>query len=443
MKNIRIARNPYFIFLPFLLFYIVFVLILYNKVIWGDEIRHMAYAQNILHGYYSPPSNMSLEIGPGYPIFLLPFLMLHIPLIWASLMNAVFTYLAVVFLFKALQKIVSFKTALFFSLFLACYFNTLEFIALLYSESLSLFLIALNAFLLVKTFTQDESIKNNKYIYLSGFFIGFLILTKVIFGYVLLFMLTGIGLLWVLNRKKLNYRRGFFILLIGLVTTTPYLIYTYHITGKMFYWGTSGGNNLYWMSTPFKGEYGNWSPIPKNTSFADEKQNTYNGGVLNVKNRDNFIPGGEDSIRLHHLKDFEEINKYQGKEKDDAYKRIVIQNIKSHPLKYLENCFSNIGRILFNYPYSYTYQKPGTLIRLPLNGIIVVLMLFSLIPTLINWRRLHFAIRFMLFMILLYFGGSIFGSAETRMFTVVVPMLLVWIGYITQKTINLHLKFEE
>lgn len=358
-------------------------------------------------------------------------------------MNAVFTYLAVVFLFKALQKITSFKTTLFFSLFLACYFNSLEFIALLYSESLAFFLVALNVYLLVKTFTQDGSIKNSKYIFLSGFFIGFLILTKVIFGYVLLFMLIGIGLLWILNRKSLNYKRGFFILSVGLATISPYLIYTYHVTGKLFYLGTSGGNNLYWMSTPFQGEYGNWAPIPKNTPFADEKQNIYNGGVLNVKNRDNFIPGGEDSIRLHHLKDFEEINKYQGTEKDDAYKRIVIQNIKSHPIKYLENCISNIGRILFNYPYSYTYQKPGTLIRLPLNGIIVVLILFSLIPTFINWRKLNFAIRFILFMVILYFGGSIFGSAETRMFTTIVPMLLLWIGYITQQTIKLNLKFND
>jgi 4-amino-4-deoxy-L-arabinose transferase-like glycosyltransferase len=413
---------------------------------WGDEIRHIAYAQNLLHGFYSPPPpNMNLEIGPGYPLFLLPFIVLHIPLICVSLMNAILTYLTVVFLFKALQQIVSFKTALIFSLFLACYYNSLEFMALMYSESLTLFLVALTVYLIIKTFNPEKPIKINKYIFLTGFFIGLLVLTKVIFGYVLLFMLIGTGLLWIINRKSINFRKCFFVLLIGLATTSPYLIYTYHITGRMFYWGTSGGNNLYWMSTPFPGEYGNWAPIPKNSPYnsLDNADNIQGGGELNLKNRENFIPGGEDSLRIHHLKDFEEINKYQGAEKDDAYKIFVINNIKSHPYKYIENCISNIGRIFFNYPYSYTYQKPGTLLRLPLNGIIVVLILFCLIPTFINWRKLIFPIRMILFIVLLYFGGSIFGSAETRMFTAIVPMLLFWIAYIIQRSIKFNWAFEE
>ena len=99
--------------------------------------------------------------------------------------------------------------------------------------------------------------------------------------------------------------------------------------------------------------------------------------------------------------------------------------------------------MLFNYPYSYTIQKPETLLRLPLNGIIAVFMLFCLIPTFINWRKIIFPVRFMLFFTLLYLGGSIFGSAETRMFTVIVPILLFWIAYIIQKSIKIKLKFDE
>ena len=100
-----------------------------------------------------------------------------------------------------------------------------------------------------------------------------------------------------------------------------------------------------------------------------------------------------DSIKSHHGKDFEYINRYNGVEKDDAYKSIAINNIKTHPGKYVMNWFSNLGRLLFNYPYSYTYQKPTTLVRIPLNGIIVVFIIFCLYPTIVNWRKIPFAIR--------------------------------------------------
>jgi hypothetical protein len=69
-------------------------------------------------------------------------------------------------------------------------------------------------------------------------------------------------------------------------------------------------------------------------------------------------------------------------------------------------------------------------------------MLFGLIPTFLNWRKINYAIRFMLFFALLYFGGSILGSAETRMFVVIVPILLIWIAYIIQKSMKIKLKFD-
>jgi 4-amino-4-deoxy-L-arabinose transferase-like glycosyltransferase len=448
-ENMRLTKNPFLLFLPFLLLYTILVLILYNKILWGDEIRHFAFAENLFHGFYSPPApNISLDMGPGYPLFILPFIALHIPLICVNLMNAVFNYLTIVFLFKALQQIIPFKPALIFSLFFACYSNSLEFIALIYSESLTLFLVSLMVFFLIKAFNPDNIIKAKKYIILCGFVIGYLALTKIIFGYVLLLMLAGSGLLWIVNRKSINYRKIVFILLVGLATTLPYLIYTYHLTGRLFYWGTSGGNNLYWMSTPYKGEYGNWIPDPKFDSTLVSTGNNFQliperGGEINLKNRINNTPGSEDSLDQHHKKDYEEIYKYTGIERDDVYRKLVMNNIKSHPGKYIENCISNIGRMLFNYPYSYTFQKPGTLLRLPLNGIIIVFTLFCLVPTLVNWGKLIVPIRFMLFFILLYFGGSILGSAETRMFTVIVPILLFWIAYISTKSIKLKLKFNE
>ena len=99
--------------------------------------------------------------------------------------------------------------------------------------------------------------------------------------------------------------------------------------------------------------------------------------------------------------------------------------------------------MIFNYPVSYVPQKPSTLSRLPINGILLVVTLFCLIPTLINWKSILYPIRFLLFFIIIYFGGSILGSADIRMFLLVVPVLLFWIAYILSKSIQVRLNWNQ
>ncbi|MEP6950558.1 MAG: hypothetical protein ABI863_14835 [Ginsengibacter sp.] len=418
----RLPKNPWLLFLPFLLFYIALALIFPTNGTVGDENRYLMFSQNLLHGFYSPPApDIDIGDGPGYPMLILPFLALGLPLIYITLLNAVLYYLSVILLFKALQQVTSPPMTLAFSLFWACYYNPYQNLPLIIPETFTAFLISLLIFCLLKAFNPENSKKTKKYIYLSGFIIGYIALTKVIFGYVLLCMLIGSGLFWIINRKNPNYRKTVLVFLMAITTSLPYLLYTYHMTEKVFYWGTSGGENLYWMSTPFEDENGSWIQFP-----------------IDPKTKKNTIPGAEERITLNHQKDLDEILKYKGAEKDSAYQKIAIENIKSHPVKFLKNCCSNIGRILFNYPYSYTLQKNTTLLRLPFTGTILLLMLFCMVPTFINWRKIIFPMRLLLYFVLLYFGGSILASAETRMFTLVVPILLFWIAYIIQKSVRIN-----
>lgn len=422
MGNIR-TKNPFLLFLPFLLLYIVLVLIFPTQGSTQDEPRYLMFAQNLIHGFYSPPApDIDIGDGPGYPILILPFLAMGLPLISITIVNAVLYYLSVIILFKALQQIVSFPVAFACSLFWACFYNSYGNIGLILPETFTAFLSSSLVFSLLKAFNTANLKKAKKYIYIAGFIMGYIALTKVIFGYVLAFMLIGSGLLWLISRKTENYRKALIISVIAFITTVPYLAYTHHVTNRVFYWGTIGGNNLYWMSTPYENEYGDWI-----------------NHVIDPKNKRNTIPGAEDIMTSNHQQDFKEILKYKGVERDDAYKKIAINNMKSHPAKFLKNWLSNVGRILFNYPYSYTLQKNATLLRLPLTGILTVFMLFCLIPTFISWRKIIFPIRFLLFFILLYLGGSTLASAETRMLTVIVPILLFWIGFIIQKTIKINL----
>ena len=424
----RLLQNPYFLFSPFFLIYATFILLTSKDILEGDEIRYLFFAKNLTHGYYwFPGARIGLANGPGYPTLLMPFVALNVPLIYVKLLNAAFQYLSIVFLFKSLKEIVSFKKACIISLCWACYYNVLDFITMVYSENLSIFLMSLLLFFLVKTF-QQNNLKANKYLYLSGITMGYLVLTKVIFGYVILFMLSGSILLWLIKRHNINYRKSLIVLSIALATTSPYLLYTYSLTGKIFFWSANGGDNLYWMSSPHKDEYG--------STFAFT-----NFEIKTPLDKHVTSSFGTDSIKSHHQKDYEEIRKHGMLAQDSVLKKIAISNIRANPGKFLQNCLSNIGRIVFNTPYSYTFQRPSNLLRLPPNGIIVVLMLFCFVPTIINWKETIFPIRFLLIFTFLYLGGSVLGSAETRMFTLVVPILLFWITFMVQKTVRVNLRF--
>jgi hypothetical protein len=105
MKNINVTKNPYLLFAPFLILYIIIVLIFHKQGTIGDEGRYLMFAHNLIHGFYSPTGpNIDLGNGPGYPIILKPFVALHLPLIFMRLINAVFYYLSIVLLFKSLAK---------------------------------------------------------------------------------------------------------------------------------------------------------------------------------------------------------------------------------------------------------------------------------------------------------------------------------------------------
>jgi 4-amino-4-deoxy-L-arabinose transferase-like glycosyltransferase len=317
------------------------------------------------------------------------------------------------------------------SLFWAFYYNGYQELVQLMTEPFTCLLITLILFCLIKLFQNENPKSVRKYILFSGACIGYLALTKISFGYVLMFLLVGSISILIFNKRNSNLKKLVIVLLTALVFTTPYLIYTFNLTGKIFYWGTPGGDSLYWMSTPFENEYGNW--------YGD-----FNLLPRSQKEIESNIPGYLDSLKLHHQKDYDKIFAYEGVlKREKMFKKIAIENIKSNPLKYLDNCISNAGRLLFSFPYSYTIQSNRTLFRLPLNGALVLISIFSLIPTLFNWKKLFFPIKFILFFLFLYLGASVLVSSTIRMFTIIVPMLLFWIGYVLQRTVKLNLSFTD
>ncbi len=423
MRNFKFTRNPYLLFLPFLLFFIVFVLKFSNDALEGDEGGYIFFAKNILHGFYSPASpDINLWWGPGYPLILTPFISLGLPLMCLTLLNAVFQYLSIVLLFKAMQQFLSFRKSLIFSLCWAFCYIAYSYMTLMQTEVFTTFLIAILIYASIKGFNDQ----GNKYLYLAGFILGYIALTKVIFGYVLMFLLVGSLFLWLKKRSAPNYRKSALIMIIAFATTMPYLIYTYNLTGKLFYWGNSGGMSLYWMSTPYENEYGSWD----NETFT---ANHIDGDI--ASNTSTTL------LKVNHQKDIDEVLKYKGVEKDNAYKKIAIANIKAHPLKYIKNIVSNISNLLFGFPNTYSFQRP--LLKIWYFSILFSLTVLSFILTIINWRKIPYSLQCLVVFAFLYLGGSSLVSGGNRQFIVIVPLLLLWIAYMINNAVTLKIKFDK
>jgi len=433
------SRNPFLLFLPFLILDIFIVIKLKNFAIAGDGPRYIYFAQNLIHGFYSPPPPaINLWNGPGYPIILIPFVFLNTPAVFMTLLNALFHYFSIIFLFKSLAKIVSNTKAVFFSLSWALYIVAYEQIPYVATEPLTFFLITVIIYFLVKSFLEN----NLKGTIFSGIFLGYLALVKVMFGYVLLALLILYILLLIIYRHSALYKKILLIIVIAFATTSPYLIYTYNLTGKIFYWGNSGGMSLYWMSTPFKNEYGDWQPGDLTTLLKPPSDLH----PLKEIDKDDIAYKAFTNLINNHDSDYQQIYKSEKIpdeiKRDDLFKQKAIENIKKHPSKFLMNCFSNFGRLIFNVPYTWKYQNPTMLIRIIVNAVLFTFIMVTSVITIYKWRKITPLVKFILFFVSIYFLSSLLVSAYSRMFYIIVPFIIFWMAYIFERFIKIDISTE-
>lgn len=419
----KLSRNPWFIFLPFLFYYAYVVIINKWPTLYGDEIRYVDFAHNLIHGYYSPsPPHINLWNGPGYPLILLPFIAVHVPVLYITLLNAVYQYLAVVFLYKALSLITNHKIAVIAAVLLALYPNDQAILPILYTEAFTSFMVSLLIYFVAVGYTKEKP----KFIVLAGLVLGYITLTKIIFGYVLVICLTVCLIMLLFKKIRANYLSPIKILLIAFVVTLPYLVYTYSLTGKVFYWGDSGGMSLYWMSSPYEHEYGDWK-VPDLTN----KQYPILFKSAEAVNL----------LKKNHSKEIKAILKHDEFEQDLLFKQKAIGNIKMHPFKFLKNYYYNFSRMLFNFPYSYSYQDGAIVENIIIGSLILWASVAGIILSWLNWRRIISPVKFMLLITAVYLALSGALSSYPRQFDVMVPVLLFWLGYLAANIKKISLRF--
>jgi len=100
---------------------------------------------------------------------------------------------------------------------------------------------------------------------------------------------------------------------------------------------------------------------------------------------------------------------------------------------------ANVGRLLYNYPCSYSDQRLTKFLILIPNMVLTTLALLCLYPTWVAWRVVPFELRVLLLVAAVAFALSSMVSAYNRQFTPIVPILAVWICYVGSRLVRVEM----
>ena len=384
---------------PLLVIYIMLIVLTSRSDFFGDEGGYVSHAINLTHGYYTPANNIDLWWGPGYSIIMAPFVLLKAPWLAVKLLNAFFLFFAVIYFYHTLRLYTSSRYVLLLSYLFGLYPPFLRLLSYMLPETLTTLLVAGLTYHFCKL--NQSPTHSRMHQLLAGCYLGYLALTKVLFGYVIVVCLIIAGLAFMLVKRSQVLKKAMAVCGIAFLVCLPYPLYTYSLTGKLFYWGNVGGMQLYWMATPYEDELGDWQ-------FIEQIR-------TNPK------------LAAHHLAFYEKVAKLPSIERDDVFMREAIHNIGKHPSKYFRNWLNNIGRLFFDYPYSYVYQTPHTYFYMIPNMFIVVLGVLSLYPA---WRQRKVTpteIYVLLAFVLIAMGGTSLVSAYARQLWVMTPIIDLFI----------------
>lgn len=394
----------------------------------GDGWRYLLNARHILDGYFAGPDTLMFWNGPGYPLFLAPFLALGIPMAVARLANAVFLSLAVAH-FQGVLRVAGVgkrSLAYAYGMGILLYLHG-PLLGMIMTESLSVFLICGAAW--HGGVAARGLRKPGLHAVLAGLHLGYLALTKVFFGYVLEAALPlAAGIWWWSRRKSLTRapvdreealrasRSAAIACAVGLAVCVPWLGHTWSKTGKANLWGNSGGFQLYFMSLPEKEYFGDW------INFVAIQQNP-----------EFFRP---------HAAFIGETLKLDWVAQDGVFKREAMRHCREHPGKCFQNWRANINRMAFGFPNT---RYPGSEADLTtgnrafIYGFPFFLCLLFAAPGWLGRRRIPAWAHACLVFAGLSLGGMSLVCAIPRQVFPVLPLLGIWIVLVAELAMEIRI----
>ncbi|MHA1572087.1 MAG: ArnT family glycosyltransferase [Alphaproteobacteria bacterium] len=402
---------PVFSLLPVLFLCAVVVLLLAVDALEGDEGRYVDYARNMLQGFYTPVDAVNLISGPGYPVILMPLVLLKLPIMAFALLNAVILYLAALVLFYTLRYLVPAGSALVAALVFGMYPQFLVRTVLINTETITLLVICCMAYFLTRF--HMEACARWLDLALAAFFLGWLALIKIFFGYVITAGILFYGGLYLIRRFRTD-RIHLAMFAGALLLCTPWLIYTHSLTGKVFYWGDSGGGNLYWMTIPHAGELGSWQ-APRDVAASP-------------------------ALTKNHGEFYDSLAGLSGAARSDRFFEGARAFLQADPSGFVRNWAANVGRLTVNYPYT---EKPQTLrgfLYIIPNMFLYSLAVLLVIPVVRLWRRVPAPLWPLLFFGAVSAGGSSLVAANARHFDPVLVILAIWIPVAAARLVDVRIR---
>jgi hypothetical protein len=413
----HVARRPYLVLLLLLplLLAIPFVGPSINpNPLWGDEPGYLRLADNLVHGHYLTgrddvvtgwPRQPNLWFGPGLPVVLTPFVALHVPVTVIRLLGPLFVFAAMLVLFRLLRLYASSRASLAGSLAFGLYVPFYTALEHLHSETLSLLLIVTMMYGTSRYLNGGQ----RRHLAVAGLALGWLALTRVAFGWVLTALLL-LSLLWWALGHAAAARRFVAVCCLAFVVCVPWLAYTYTVTSRPLYWGGSGGLSLYWMSSPYPGDRGDWQ-LP----------------------RDVFV----DPRLAPHRKFFTSLVGLPLVEQNDELMRAALANIRARPTKYAKNVLANVSRMWFHFPYSFRQERLQPLVFVVPNAFVLSAFVASL-GLLMGRRRVLpvEAIPFGLFAVVAFTLHALL-AAYPRMLFPVIPVIIWFVVVIMSRSLRL------
>lgn len=431
-----ISRNkihPYLLFSPFLVLYIfIGVYFRLNGPIGGDEGHYFQFADNLRHGFYSPKHELDLWYGPGFPIYLLIGSVFGIPEMGFVILNAIFLFLTVVCFNKIAFKFLSNKRiALFSSVFLACYAVSYRMISFIHPELLTMCLVMFSLKYILYAFER----KSNVLFVFTGLLIGYLALVKVVFGLIIFTLLIITVILRIFkNATIIENTRAFALLFVGIYSLlTPYLIYTYSLTGKVYYLGNSGGENLYFSTSLNPSEYGDW----QDSEFILGNNNSLNVCALKYGYANFF--DSKDYWKKSHFEIISKAKSMNSIDRNNYFIKLAFENIKKKPTKFIKNIGYNFSRLIFNLPNSYTFQDAKFWLLFFTNGMLLLHVLLLIPVIYLKFVSFNPEIKCLIFLYITYIGFHLVLSPTARHFWVVTPILLFILTWITDNFVRIKI----
>jgi hypothetical protein len=421
MKTIKNSNLKLLItFSPLLILYALIVIFFQRDFINADELRYITYAKNLVNGTYAPDG--SIVNGPGYPIVLYLFELFRVNVIFPRLLNALFLYLSIFFISKTLLFFTNYKKTIIISVLIGLYYPFFKPLSLAMTEIITVMVICIIQYMVISYYRTDKY--KLQHLIGASLFLSFLAMIKIIFGYVILTSLIISLVIFLFKKSDRKIMVGFVkIFALALLFCIPYLTYTYNLTKEVFYWGRPGNDSFYWMTSTDDAEYGDYySNAPMDLQVWRNKE---------------FGQYNEQFIKNHKAV-MDKVSTLPPLQADSVWKTEAINNIKKRPTKYLINCFSNLGRILFSYPHSYRYMNLTPYYYFIPNMFLVVFFLLFLYPAIRYFKKILIEIRIFLMFIIIYLGASILVSADVRMIFPIIPQLqstlhlclLIWLVYL-------------